>query len=123
MDHASGMVRAYSVDFRERLVEADAAGASLGEIERLVHVSARTVSRWKRQLRLDGTLAPKPKPGRPRAIAAADETALRAQVAAHPDATLAEHCVYWQTAHAVAVSRPTMCRALQRLKLPLKKRV
>jgi transposase len=123
MIHRCGMARAYSVDFRERLVDAEAAGASPVEIERLVHVSARSVSRWKRRLRLDGTLAPKPKPGRPRTITAADEAALREQVAAHRDATLAEHCAFWQSDHGITVSCPTMCRALQRLKLPLKKRV
>jgi transposase len=117
------MTRIYSVDFRERLVKAEAAGATPVEIERLVHVSSRTVYRWKRQLRLDGTLAPKPKSGRPRAITADDEAALRAQVAAVPDATLAEHCQEWQTTHGVIVSCSTMCRALQRLRLPLKKRV
>jgi transposase len=117
------MPRPYSVDFRERLVDAAAAGASSVEIERLVHVSRRTVNRWKRQRRLEGTLAPKPKPGRPRLLTAADEVALREQVAAHPDATLAEHCQEWQSSHGVTVSCPTMCRALHRLKLPLKKRV
>jgi transposase len=117
------MARAYSVDFRERLVNAAAEGVSPGEIERLVHVSARTVSRWKRQQRREGTLVPKPKPGRPRLLTGDDEVALRAQVADHPDATLAEHCAFWQTSHGVTVSCPTMCRAVQRLRLPLKKRV
>jgi transposase len=47
--------------------------------------------------------------------------ALRAQVAAAPDATLAEHCTAWEQAHGVRVSPPTMCRALRRLGWPLKK--
>jgi transposase len=55
-------------------------------------------------------------------IGPAHEAALRAQVAAHPDATLAEHCQRWQETHGVVVSVPTMGRALQRLGMTLKKR-
>jgi transposase len=47
--------------------------------------------------------------------------ALRAQVAAHPDATLAEHCARWAAEQGQAVSVPTMCRLVRRLGLPLKK--
>ena len=52
-----------------------------------------------------------------------DPSTLRAQVAVLPDATLAEHCARLQARHGVAVSVPTMGRALQRLGLTLKKRL
>lgn len=55
-------------------------------------------------------------------IGPADEPALAAQVAAHPDATLAAHCQLWHAHHGVVVSVPTMGRALQRLGVTLKKR-
>ena len=48
---------------------------------------------------------------------------LAAQVAAHPDATLAEHCHRWQTSQGVTVSISTMRRHLQRLGITRKKRV
>jgi transposase len=47
---------------------------------------------------------------------------MRAQIAAHPDATLAEHCAQWANDRGVTVSATTMCRTLARLGLGLKKR-
>jgi hypothetical protein len=44
-------------------------------------------------------------------------------VLAHPDATIREHCGYWEATHHRRVGRATMCRTLHRLQLPLKKRV
>jgi len=42
-----------------------------------------------------GALEPRVSPGRPRALDATGTAALRAQVATHPDATLAEHRRLW----------------------------
>jgi len=60
-------------------------------------------------------------PGRPRAIVAGAEAALRAQVAAHSDATVEEHRATWAREQGVAVSRATVSRALARCGLPRKK--
>jgi transposase len=46
---------------------------------------------------------------------------LQAQVAAAPDATLAQHCARWEAAQGVRVSVATMSRALRRLGITLKK--
>ena len=116
------MPRAYSVDLRERSLQALASGLSATEVARLFGVSRSSLSRWRAQQRTTGTLAPGRSPGRPRAIPAEQERALVAQVAAVPDATLAEHCAQWATSQGVPVSPPTMGRTLQRLGLPLKKR-
>jgi transposase len=40
--------------------------------------------------------------------------ALQAQVDAHADYTPAQHIEVWAQTHGVRLSRPTMCRALQR---------
>lgn len=117
------MPRSYSRDLRERLVQARAAGLSAIEIERTTGVSARSVRRWTRIDAAGHSLAPGQAPGRARRITADQDDHLRAQVAAEPDATLAEHCARWaETTGTPPVSQATMCRALRRLDLTLKKR-
>jgi transposase len=39
----------------------------------------------------------------------------------YPDATLLEYCEYWEATSNNWVSTSTMCRALQKLELTLKK--
>lgn len=114
-------MRAYSIDLRERIVRAVASGMGKAEAARVYDVGLRTVKRYVKQRAEQGHLRAKPHPGRGRAIGADDEAALRAQAAAHADATLAEHCRRWAAARGVTVSRATMSRALARLGLPLKK--
>ena len=114
------MKRQRSVDLRERSLVALDAGRPAAEVAQLFGVSRRTLRRW-RQRRTAGQVAPKPRPGRPRRIGPGERAALAAQVAAHPDATLAEHCGRWAAATGVRVSPATMCRTLARLGLPLKK--
>lgn len=116
------MARGYARDLRERLLQAVASGLAVVEIARMMDVSSSSVHRWKRKAATGASLDPGTSPGGPRKIGLADEDALRAQVTAVPDATLAEHCAEGAaTGHAV-VSRATMSRALHRLGLPLKKR-
>jgi transposase len=63
-----------------------------------------------------------PRGGRTPKIAPAQHPALRAQVAAHPDATLAEHATLWELATGVRVSSSTLSRLLAKLRITLKKR-
>lgn len=116
------MPRAYSIDLRERSLRAVASGLPMTEVARLFDVSVSSLHRWRRQQRTTGTLTPGRSPGRPRTIGVAAEATLTAQVAAAPDATLAEHCAQWATAHGVPLSPTTMGRTFARLGLPLKKR-
>jgi transposase len=116
------MARGYSRDLRERLLQAWASGLSAAEIARTTGVSPSSLRRWKQKQAAGASLDPGTSPGGPRKITPDDEPALRAQVAATPDATLAEHCAQWATAGHVAVSLSTMGRTLLRLGLPLKKR-
>jgi transposase len=48
------------------------------------------------QQRETGSLARKPSPGRPRAISREHEVLLRARLEAAPDATVLEHCAWWE---------------------------
>ena len=116
------MARGYSRDLRERLLQAVASGLSKREVAARTGVSLRTLQRWQRTQQQGGTLDPGRPTGGPRKIPPADEPALRTQVAATPDATLAEHCAVWAAAGYAPVSTATMSRALRRANLPLKKR-
>ncbi len=114
-------MKQYPADFRDRLLRALDAGLERAAATRTFGVTDRTIRRWQQRRRETGTVAATPRRGRRRHIGPQAEPALREQVEAHPDATLAEHCAYWAAAQGVAVSPATMSRALRRLGLPLKK--
>ncbi len=114
-------MKQYSVDLRERLLGAIDAGLSQAEASRLFDVGTSTITRWRQRRAETKTLHPTPRPGRPPRIGAADTAALQMQVAAHTDATLAEHCATWAREHDVAVSVATMSRTLRRLEITVKK--
>jgi len=115
-------MKQYPADFRDRLLRAIDAGLDQAEAARRFGVHPDSIARWQARRAETGSAAPVPRLGRAPLIPPAQHAALRAQVAAHPDATLAAHCGRWATAHGVRVSPATMSRALARLGLPLKKR-
>jgi transposase len=118
-------MKAYSDDLRERVWRAcrqEAMGPT--EAAEEFGVSRSFVCKLLRRYREDGTLAAKPRGGnRPPALDDGDLRALRGLVRQRPDATLAELCrLLRERRPAGAEVRPwTMCRALARLELPLKK--
>jgi transposase len=114
-------MRAYSTDLRERIVRAVEEGRPQREAARLFGVAASTVKRYLRQQQAIGSLKPKPIPGGPRRIGPDQEMALRARMEAHPDATLAEHCAWWEQEQGERLSLATMSRAIQRLHWTRKK--
>ena len=114
-------MKQYSSDLRERALRQVDAGRPVGEVAALFGVHRTTLLRWRWQ-RDRGEVAPRPRPGRTPVMGRAQQPALLAQVQATPDATLAEHCAAWTVTTGMAVSAATMCRALQRLGWPLKKR-
>jgi transposase len=61
-------MKQYSVDLRERLLQVVDAGLSQAEATRLLGVSTATLQRWRQQQRQTGSVAPRPRSGRPRAI-------------------------------------------------------
>ena len=114
-------MRAYSVDLRQRVVAAVDAGTPRAEVARTFQVSLATIKRYLKQWREAGHLAPRTSPGRPPDIPAQQLPALEAQLAAHPDATLAQHCQHWQAAWGQPLSRSAMRRAIKRLDWTRKK--
>ena len=107
-------MRAYSLELRERIVRAVQAGHPKAEVAELFGVDRRTVNRYLRQVAA-GDLAPKPIPGRPRAITADQHADLECQLRLHPADTLVEHCQRWAARHAVTLSPATMSRMITRL--------
>ncbi len=114
-------MRAYSFDLRERIVRAVQAGTPQAAVAERFGIGLATVERYLRRAR-SGQLAARRSPGRPAVIGPAAEPALRAQLAAAPDATLAEHCTRWAETQGTSVSLATMHRAIVRLGWTRKKR-
>src|SRR5215469_8139773 len=115
-------MRAYSHDLRQRLLHAADQGMPYAEMIQTFAISRSTIKRYLRLRRETDDVKPKTIPGR----SAKKETALHAgllpQLEAHPDATLQEHCQWWEAAHGIQVSSATMSRAIARLHWTRKKK-
>jgi len=82
------MARAYSLDLRERVVSAVAAGESCRKVAATFQVSVASVVKWSQRFRATGSPAARPMGGnRPYALAAEREWLLR-RLSQQPDVTL-----------------------------------
>jgi transposase len=104
-------MRAYSVDLRQRVLTALDRGMARQQVVVTFGVSLATLKRWLVLRRTATALPPKTPSGRRRTIPVAQHAALWAQLAAHPDAPLAQHTQMWNTTHAVTRSYQTRGRA------------
>jgi transposase len=114
-------MKAYSEDLRERVVGTVADGTARSEVATTFRVSLPTIKRWLKQQRETGSLAPKPIPGPVAVKGDALVEALPARLAEHADATLEEHCTWWEETTGVTVSTATMSRAITALAWTRKK--
>lgn len=114
-------MKAYSLDLRERVVCAALNGLSRREVVATFGVSLATLKRWLR-LHQQGDLRPQSIPGRRHHLRLEAEPLLRAQLRAHPDATLDEHRQQWYREQGQSMSRATMARAIKRVGYTRKKR-
>ncbi len=110
-----------SDEVRERALAAVDAGHPVVDVAAFFQNDPSTIRRWRRQRARTGSGRSRPRSGRPRLMPAAQEPDLRAQVAAHPDATLERHCALWERRHGVRPGLSTMRRMLRRLEMTLKK--
>lgn len=108
-------MKAYSVDLRERVLRAVDQGRPRAEIVQLLGVSLATIKRYLKQRRDEGHVKPHAIPGRTPKKRAALQAGLEAQLRAHDDATLEQHCELWEHTHGEVVSRWTMSRAIEQL--------
>ena len=115
-------MKPYPKELRQRIVNAVANGEHPEDVAERFVVSEATVYRYLARQREAGHLDPTPKPGRPRSIPRAADAALRAQVDAAQDATLAQHCATWVAAGGETLHPSTMHRAIARLGVTRKKK-
>jgi len=115
-------MKAYSQDLREKVLRAVDQGKSRREIVNVFGVSLATLKRYLKQRRETGNVLPKPIPGRPSKKFAPLEAGLVAQLKAHADVTLEDHCRLWEATSGMRVSTSTMSRAIRRLGWTRKKK-
>ena len=82
------MTRPYSMDLRERVVAAVAAGQSCRAVARLFDLGPATVVRWVARQRTSGSCAPRPMGGVRHDVLLPERDWLLARIAAVPDATV-----------------------------------
>jgi transposase len=110
-------MRAYSLDLRERVLADCDAGLSNDEVARKYRVSAAWIRRLKQRRRESGSIEPRIRRLPPPRLMLHAER-LRELVEQRPDATLEE----LRQALGVPTSVASLCRALQRLRLTVKKK-
>lgn len=107
-------MKAYSRDLRIRALDALDLGTPRPEVIRLFGVSTATLTRWRRRQRETGSLAQSPRPGPPGPKRAGLKAGLLPRLQEQPDATLEEHCQWWEQTQGVRVSHATMSRVITR---------
>ena len=115
-------MRAFSLDLRERVVDAIESGEySLVEVSELFHVSLSFVEKLWHQHRTTANIAPKVYTPGPKRVLAPYGSWIRAAIKEQPDITLEELCELFEAERDMRVHPSMMWRELERLKLPLKK--
>ena len=114
-------MRPYSLDLRERIVEAVATGMTKTEAARRFRVNRSTVYEYLRKNR-QGDLKATPPPGRRRTLSAEQVQALAEQVKKHSDLSLQEHADLFEAEHKVKLGFSTVNLYFKRLGITRKKR-
>jgi transposase len=117
-------MKAYSLDFRCLVINAYESGeGTVEEVAEQFRVGTAFVKKMLRLHRAGESLEPKHGGGAQAKLTAGARAQLREAVATRPDATLADLKEVLSSVCQVEVSAPTVCRELQKLELPRKKRV
>lgn len=113
----------YSQDLRERVIAAvRAKQQTQAQIAQTFGVSESTVDKWAKRWRDTGRVSALPWAGGPKRSLAGCAAVIRSEVKRQPDATLDELCERVAGATGIRTNPSMMCRELQRLDLPRKKR-
>src|SRR5438067_2409040 len=115
-------MQAYSSDLRQKILAAVDAGMSKRQAAAVFGVSRSTIKRYAALRRDTGGIDPRPHRGSVGKLSRDYDAVLWAQLTAHPDAILDDHCRLWQESQGMQVSVSTMCRAIRRLGWTRKKR-
>jgi putative transposase len=114
--------KAYSQDLRDRVFAAADAGRQVGRIAAMLLVSGSYVSKVLIRRRQTGETTARPQCCHIPPKLSGYHTVIRQQVAAKPDATLAELRTWLLETHQVSVSVTLLWETLAELRLTLKKR-
>jgi transposase len=106
-------VRPHPMEIRENILAALAGGMSMRATARRYGVSHSTVRAYRDRFQQTGSAQPGQWAGRRVRIPTGDERLLR-QMAAHPAASVREHCWWWQQTTGDPIGKGAMGRALQR---------
>jgi len=115
-------MKAYSEDLRLRVIAAVDGGMLRSEAARVFGVGRATVKRYLALRRETGQLQPRPRHGPPPSTTVALRAALPARLRVASDATLAEHCAWWEQQSGVRFSTATVSRVITALGWTRKKR-
>ena len=117
------VMRPYPKELRSRVVAAVEQGElTIGDIASVISVGLTFVKKRLRLYRAGEDLAPRHGGGPKPLLQDPERALLRAAVAKQPDVTLSELQALLVAHGSRAVSVPTLCRALQILQLPRKKK-
>jgi len=115
-------MKPYSIDLREKIVTAYSQGdTSVRKVAEKFGVAKSFVQKLLFLQKTQGHLEPRQQGGGMKGELDGCEAPLAALVEQYPDATLSEYCEYWGITYNQWLSPSTMCRALQKQKLTLKK--
>src|SRR6202140_4906065 len=115
--------QSYSEDLRARVLAAIDGGMAVRAAARVFRVSVSYIYKALIRRRRTGEVSASTRRGhRPRKLTPAQEAALAAHIAAHPDITLAALQTWLAGEHAVRLSNGAMWSAVDRLGLSFKKR-
>jgi transposase len=117
IEHGGFSMRAYSLDFRCKVVAAVDRGQSISHVARRFAISAKTVGRWLRRRDAGRLAADRSGPKGPVKLGAADDAVLRSALKTQPGLTLRQ----LRPMLSVPVVESTICRRLRKLGLSFKK--
>lgn len=116
-------MKPYSIELREKIVKAYSQGnTSIRKVADRFGVAKSFVQKLLSMNKTQGHVEPRKQGGALKGELDGYETQLALMVEQYPDATLSEYCEFWGTNNNHWVSTSTMCRALQKQKLTVKKR-
>ena len=112
---------AYSLDFREKIVESVKKGVSKAETARRFGVDRATVKRYCKQLDERGTLEARKAPGKRPKLDEKARKLLLEDLEQRPWATHSQRAEFLFAISGVSVSEATICRTLRRISHTRKK--
>lgn len=116
-------MKPYSQDLRKRvLAQAKAGKQTQAAIAQQFAVSLSTVEKWLRRRRETGKSTPRAQRHGPQRKLQNAGALIRAEIKRQPDLTLAELCERIAQATGIVANPSMMCRELQHLRLPRKKK-